>query len=91
MSLAEMIRQINAYRQKVGQPAIELNSRPSSSGPGTTIEILGNDTILAKSVHGGAINWFLKGMLSAFQNIPAPKVENFDRDLFTYRRAIDLS
>jgi hypothetical protein len=91
MSLVEMIRQINAYRQKVGQPAIELNSRPSSSGSGTTIEILGNDTILAKSVHGGAINWLLKGMLSAFQNIPAPKVENFDRDLFTCRRAIDLS
>jgi hypothetical protein len=91
MSLGEMIQRINAYRQKVGQPAIELNSRPSSSGAGTTIEILGNDTVLAKSVHGGAINWFLKGMLSAFQNTPAPKVENFDRDLFTYRRAIDLS
>jgi len=30
-------------------------------------------------------------MLTAFQNIPAPKVENFDKDLFTYRRAIDLS
>jgi hypothetical protein len=30
-------------------------------------------------------------MLAAFQNIPAPKVENFDRDLFSYRRAIDLS
>jgi hypothetical protein len=47
--------------------------------------------VLAKSVHGGAINWFLKGMLSAFQNTPAPKVENFDKDIFTYRRAIDLS
>ena len=91
MNLAEMIQRINAYRQKVGQPAIELNSRPSSSGSGTTIEILGNDTVLAKSVHGGAINWFLKGMLSAFQNTPAPKVENFGRELFTYRRAIDLS
>jgi hypothetical protein len=91
MSLAEMIQRINAYRQKVGQPAIELNSRPSSSGSGTTIEILGNNTVLAKSVHGGAINWFLKGMLSAFQNTPAPRVDNFDRDLFTYRRAIDLS
>ncbi len=91
MSLAEMIQRINSFRQKVGQPAIELNSRQSSSGSGTTIEILGNDTILAKSVHGGAINWFLKGMLSAFQNTPAPKVENFDRDHFTYRRAIDLS
>ncbi len=91
MSLTEMIQRINAYRQKVGHPAIELSSRPSSSGSGTAIEILGNDTVLAKSVHGGAINWFLKGMLSAFQNTPAPKVENFDRDLFTYRRAIDLS
>ncbi len=91
MSLAEMIQRINSYRQKVGQPAIELKSRPSSSGSGTTIEILGNDIVLAKSVHGGAINWFLKGMLSAFQNTPAPKVDNFDRDLFTYRRAIDLS
>jgi hypothetical protein len=60
MSLAEMIQRINAYRQKVGQPAIELNSRPSSSGSGITIEILGNNTVLAKSVHGGAINWFLK-------------------------------
>jgi len=91
MSLAEMIQRINAFRQQVGQPAIELSSRPSSSGSGTTIEILGNDTVLAKSIHGGAIHWFLKGMLSAFQNTPAPKVENFDRDLFTYRRAIDLS
>jgi hypothetical protein len=52
---------------------------------------LGNETVLAKSIHGGAINWFLKGMLAAFQNIPAPKVENFDRDLLSYRRAIDLS
>lgn len=91
MSLAEMIQRINGYRKKVGQPVIELNSRPSSSGSGTTIEILGNDTVLAKSIHGGAINWFLKGMLTAFQNIPAPKVENFDKDLFTYRRVIDLS
>jgi len=91
MTLVEMIQKINAYRQKVGQPAIGLNSRQSSSGSGTTIEVLGNETVLAKSIHGGAINWFLKGMLAAFQNIPAPKVENFDRDLLSYRRAIDLS
>lgn len=95
MTLVEIIQRINAYRKSVGQPAIELNTRPSSSGSGTTIEILGNETVLAKSIHGGAINWFLKGMLAgmlaAFQNIPAPKVENFDRDLFSYRRAIDLS
>ena len=91
MTLAETIQRINAYRKSVGQPAIELNTRPSTSGSGTTIEILGNETVLAKSIHGGAINWFLKGMLAAFQNIPAPKVENFDRDLFSYRRAIDLS
>ena len=91
MTLVEIIQRINAYRKSVGQPAIELNTRPSSSGSGTTIEILGNETVLAKSIHGGAINWFLKGMLAAFQTIPAPKVENFDRDLFSYRRAIDLS
>jgi hypothetical protein len=91
MTLVEMIQRINAYRQKVGQPAIGLHSRQSSSGSGTTIEVLGNETVLAKSIHGGAINWFLKGMLAAFQNIPAPKVENFDRDLLSYRRAIDLS
>jgi hypothetical protein len=91
MTLVEIIQRINAYRKSVGQPAIELNTRPSTSGSGTTIEILGNETVLAKSIHGGAINWFLKGMLAAFQNIPAPKVENFDRDLFSYRRAIDLS
>ena len=30
MSLAEMIQRINGYRKKVGQPVIELNSRPSS-------------------------------------------------------------
>ena len=60
MTLAEMIHQINGYRQQVGQPAIEINTRPSSSGSGKTIEVLGNGTVLAKSVHGGAINWFLK-------------------------------
>ena len=91
MSLSEMVQRINTYWQKVRQPAIELNLRPSSSGSGTTIEILGNDTVLAKSIHGGAISWFLKGMLSAFQNTPAPKVENFYRGLFTYRQAPDLS
>jgi hypothetical protein len=91
MTLAEMIQQINTYRQQVGQPVIELNSRSSSSGSGRTIEVLGNQTVLAKSIHGGAINWFLKGMLVAFQNNPVPKVKNFDKDLFTYRRSIDLS
>jgi hypothetical protein len=91
MTLAEMIQQINTYRQQVGQPAIELNTRPSSSGSGRTIEVLGNGTVLVKSIHGGAINWFLKGMLAAFQNSPVPMVKNFDKDLFTYRRAIDLS
>ena len=91
MSLAEMIQRINAYRKNVGQPAIDLNTRPSSSGSGTTIEILSDGVVLGKSTHGGAMNWFLKGMLSAFQNIPAPKVENFDKDLFSYRRVIDMS
>jgi hypothetical protein len=37
MSLAEMMQRINAYRGLVGQPAIELNYRPSSSGSGMTI------------------------------------------------------
>jgi hypothetical protein len=91
MSLAELISKINAFRQNVGQPAIEINTRPSSSGNGTTIEILGGGVVLSKSINGGAINWFLKGMLTAFQNQTAPSISNFQTDLFRYRRAIDLS
>ncbi len=91
MTLIEMISLINKHRKVMGLAPIELNSRPSSSGSGTTIEVLGDQVVLAKSVNGGAINWFLKGMLTAFRDAPAPTVSNFDKDLFTYRRTIDLS
>jgi hypothetical protein len=91
MSLAEMIRQINTCRSLVGQPAVELNSRPSSSGTGTTLELLSADgTVLVKTTHGGGMVWFLKGMLTAFQNAPAPQVANFDNEFKAYRRMIDL-
>jgi len=92
MTLAEMIDRINGYRQGMGLAPVLLNTRPSSSGSGTTIEVLGDDAaVLAKSVNGGAINWFLKGMLTAFRDSPAPQVKNFKAELFSYRRAIDLS
>jgi hypothetical protein len=91
MSLADMISMINANRQKVGQSPIVLNSRTSSSGTGTTLEVLtAEGVVLGKSIHGGAMNWFLKGMLCAFQSAPAPAVGNWDREFTQYRRLIDL-
>jgi hypothetical protein len=93
MTLAEMIDRINGYRQGMGLSPVLLNTRPSSSGSGSTIEVLGDDDkmVLAKSINGGAINWFLKGMLTAFRDAPAPQVKNFKAELLSYRRAIDLS
>jgi len=74
MSLEELVHQINAERRRHGLSAIAISTRPSSSGQGRTIEIFGGDTLLAKSTHGGALNWFLKGMLVMSGNAPAPKL-----------------
>jgi hypothetical protein len=74
MSLQELVHQINRERAKHGLTAIAISTRPSSSGQGRTIEIFGGDTLLAKSTNGGALNWFLKGMLTMSGNAPAPKV-----------------
>jgi hypothetical protein len=74
MSIDELIHQINIERRKHGLSAIAYSARPSSSGAGRTIEIYGGDTLLAKSTHGGALNWFLKGMLVMSGNAPAPKL-----------------
>jgi hypothetical protein len=74
MSLQELVHRINRERAKAGLSAIAVSTRPSSSGQGRTIEIFGGDTLLAKSTNGGALNWFLKGMLVMSGNAPAPKI-----------------
>lgn len=90
MSLDELVREINHQRRAAGLSAIAVSTRPSSSGTGTTIEVFGGDVLLAKSTHGGALNWFLKGMFSGFGNAPAPKISNFNSDLSKIgARAID--
>jgi hypothetical protein len=92
MTLQELLNDINSHRGRAGLPRVELSTRPSSSVPGkTTIEVLtnGGSTMLAKSINGGAINWFLKGMLCGFGTAPAPKVNNFEAEIGSFRRAID--
>jgi hypothetical protein len=90
MSLDELVSEINHQRRQAGLSAIAISTRPSSNGEGRTIEIHGGDVLFAKSVHGGALNWFLKGMFAGFSNAPAPKVRNFNADLSKIGvRAID--
>ena len=74
MSLEELVGAINHQRREAGLSAIAISTRPSSSGTGRTIEIFGGDVLLAKSTHGGALNWFLKGLYVASGNAPAPKI-----------------
>jgi len=75
MCINELVVEINRQRARVGLERITLNSRPSSLPGKTTIEVLTeNGVLLTKSTHGGAINWFLKGMVTGFSNKPAPSV-----------------
>jgi hypothetical protein len=82
MSLEDLVWQINAERRRHGLSAIAISTRLSSSGNGRTIEIHGGDVLLAKSTHGGALNWFLKGMLVMSGNAPAPKITGADLSKF---------
>jgi hypothetical protein len=81
MSLEELVQAINHQRRQAGLSAIAISTRPSSTGNGRTIEIFGGDILLAKSTHGGALNWFLKGLYVASGNSPAPKISG---DLSTF-------
>ncbi len=78
LSLEDLVHGINMERRRNGLSAIAISTRPSSSGEGRTIEIFGGDTLLAKSTHGGALNWFLKGMLVMSGNAPAPRITGGD-------------
>ena len=90
MSLEQLISAINHERRLAGLSAIALSSRPSSSAPGkTTLEVFGGDVLLAKSISGGAISFFLKGMFCAGSNAPAPKISNLNAGLAKMGRAID--
>lgn len=90
MSLEKLVSEINHTRRQAGLSAIAISSRPSGSAPGkTTLEVFGGDVLLAKSISGGAINFFLKGMYCAGSNAPAPKISNFNSDLGKVGRAID--
>jgi hypothetical protein len=87
MTLQDLINRINFYRKKT-DPNLDdiwIHSRPSSSGGGTTMEIrcgvAMNGKLLAKSTNGGALNFFLKGMLTAFQNDAAPTISGFNQQL----------
>lgn len=90
MSLERLVSEINHTRREAGLSAIALSSRPSSSAPGkTTLEVFGGDVLLAKSISGGAISFFLKGMFCAAGNGPAPKINNMTASLSNVGRAID--
>ena len=84
MKIEELIQKSNYYRKNLNLKPIELFSRPSTSSPGkTTIEVMSDGKVLAKSINGGAINWFLKGLLSAFSDKPIV-VTNFNQDITHY-------
>ena len=93
MTLQELVNKINRYRRNMNQNLddIWIHSRPSSSGGGTTMEIrcgvAMNGKLLAKSSNGGALNWFLKGMLTAFQNDAAPSISGFNQQLAAITRS----
>jgi len=77
MSLDELVREINHQRRAAGLSNIAISTRPSSSAPGkTTLEVFGGEVLFAKSISGGAISFFLKGMLAGFGNSAPPKVSN---------------
>jgi hypothetical protein len=78
MSIEELVGKINHQRRQSGLSAVAISTRPSSNGTGRTIEIHGGDVLLAKSTHGGALNWFLKGMLVMSGNAPAPRIKGGD-------------
>jgi len=83
MSLDQLLNLINCTRNSAQLSDIEISTRPSNSAPGkTTIEVWTGKgtTLLCKSTHGGAINWFLKGMVAATSDGPLPtiKITKFD-------------
>jgi hypothetical protein len=91
MTLQDLINRINMYRKNQNLDDIWIHSRPSSSGSGTTMEIrcgvAMNGKLLAKSSNGGALNFFLKGMLTAFQNDAAPSISGFNAQLAAITRS----
>jgi len=91
MSLNDLLMELNCKRRGVGLERVVLNTRPSSDGRGTTIEVLTETgVLLTKSTHGGAINWFLKGMVTGFTNRPAPTVSKFTPvEIGEFSRKID--
>ena len=94
MTLQELINQINYHRTKLNLSPIFIRSRPSSSGNGKTLEIrcgkegsVIESTLLSKSTHAGSLNWFLKGVLTAFQNDAAPSISGFNQQLAAITRS----
>ena len=91
MTLQDLINRINMYRRKQGLADVWIHSRPSSTGSGNTIEVrIGvalSGKLLVKSSNGGALNWFLKGMLTAFQDDAAPTINGFNHQLATITRS----
>jgi hypothetical protein len=49
--------------------------------------IASNGKLLAKSIHAGSLNWFLKGMVTAFQNDAAPVIGGFNAQLAAITRS----
>lgn len=94
MTIQDLINQTNYHRTKIGLQPIFIYSRPSSSGNGKTMEIrcgkessIAESKLLTKSTHGGSLNWFLKGLLSAFQNDAAPSITGFNAQLAAITRS----
>jgi len=92
MSIDQLIHGINTKRARADATLkpVRLSTRPSNSAPGkTTLEVWAGDDLMAKSISGGAINWYLKGMYSGFTN-SGVKVVNFNAaDLDKFSRSID--
>lgn len=87
MNLNEIIAKINDHCKSHNLPELKITTRPSSFDSNkTTIEVWYDSELIAKSVNGGAINWFLKGMWTAFFNTPAPILKNFNNEIYNISR-----
>lgn len=81
MDLVQLLERINHHRETQGLSRISIETRPSRSAPGKrTIEVMGNGDVLKKSISGGAIHFYLAGMLQAYQDAPVI-VSGFNKGL----------
>lgn len=91
-SLDYLVNLINSHRNKGSLKNIVINVRPSVSVPNkNTIEVAvkGHPTPLFKSINGGSINVYLKGMLQAYQDAPVT-ISVSNQDFNSYVRRVEL-